>query len=173
MSLRTSPAVEHVALPSGGTVTVWVGVPDDPYIDDKTQLTTVDVQLREGRSVLASVSTVLEPDDVSQGEALAREVGAALEAGEIGLHAHELEPFPSPLADRLRGAAERGTFGPARGRPAMSGGRKLGVLHGSALYLGALIAPASCSCPPSRPNGRVPPRSSRGPACSSSRPRSP
>ncbi len=98
MSLRTSPAVEHVALPSGGTVTVWVGVPDDPYIDDKTQLTTVDVQLREGRSVLASVSTVLEPDDVSQGEALAREVGAALEAGEIGLHAHDLEPF----ADRYR-----------------------------------------------------------------------
>jgi hypothetical protein len=98
VSLRTSPAVEHVALPGGGTVTVWVGVPDDPYIDDKTQLTTVDVQLREGRSVLASVSTVLEPDEVSQGETLAREVRAALEAGEIGLHAHDLEPF----ADRLR-----------------------------------------------------------------------
>ncbi len=98
MSLRASPAIEHVALPGGGTVTVWVGVPDDPYIDDKSQLTTVDVQLREGRSVLASVSTVLEPDDVSEGVALAREVRAALEAGEIGLHAHELEPF----ADRLR-----------------------------------------------------------------------
>ena len=79
-------------------MTVWVGVPDDPYIDDKTQLTTVDVQLREGRAVLASVSTVLEPDDVSQGVALAREVKAALEAGTIGLHANELEPF----ADRLR-----------------------------------------------------------------------
>ena len=98
MSLRASPAVEHAALPGGGTVTVWVGVPDDPYIDDKTQLTTVDVQLREGRAVLASVSTVLDPDEVSQGVALAREVKAALEAGEIGLHAHELEPF----ADRRR-----------------------------------------------------------------------
>lgn len=93
MSLRSSPAVEHVALPRGGTVTVWVGVPDDPYIDDKTQLTTVDLQLREGRSVLASVSTVLEPEDVSAGVALAREVRNALEAGEIGLHAHDLEPF--------------------------------------------------------------------------------
>jgi hypothetical protein len=90
--------IEHATLPSGGSVTVWVGVPDDPYIDDKSQLTTVDVQLREGNSVLASVSTVLEPDEVSQGVALAREVRAALEAGEIGLHAHELEPF----ADRLR-----------------------------------------------------------------------
>ncbi len=98
MSLRASPAIEHVALPGGGTVTVWVGVPDDPYIDDKSQLTTVDVQLREGRSVLASVSTVLEPEDVVQGVALAREVRAALEAGEIGLHAHDLEPF----ADRRR-----------------------------------------------------------------------
>ena len=48
MSLRTTPAVEHAALPGGGTVTVWVGVPDDPYFDDKSQLTTVDVQLHEG-----------------------------------------------------------------------------------------------------------------------------
>jgi len=93
MTLRASPAVEHAALPGGGTVTVWVGVPDDPYIDDKTQLTTVDVQLREGRSVLASVSTVLEPNEVSEGVALAREVKAAIEAGAIGLHAHDLEPF--------------------------------------------------------------------------------
>jgi hypothetical protein len=93
VSLRTSPVVEHVSLPGGGTVTVWVGVPDDPYYDDKTQLTTVDVQLREGRSVLASVSTVLDPDDVSEGVELAREVGRALAAGEIGLHAHDLEPF--------------------------------------------------------------------------------
>jgi hypothetical protein len=93
VSLRTSPVVEHVSLPGGGTVTVWVGVPDDPYFDDKTQLTTVDIQLREGRSVLASVSTVLDPDDVSDGVALARDVGRALEAGEIGLHAHDLEPF--------------------------------------------------------------------------------
>ena len=93
MTLRASPAVEHAALPGGGTVTVWVGVPDDPYIDDKTQLTTVDVQLREGRSVLASVSTVLDPDEVSEGVALAREVKAAIEAGAIGLHAHDLESF--------------------------------------------------------------------------------
>ena len=79
-------------------MTVWVGVPDDPYIDDKTQLTTVDIQLLEGNAVVASLTTVLEPDQTSEGLALAREVKAALEAGEIGLHANELEPF----ADRLR-----------------------------------------------------------------------
>jgi hypothetical protein len=98
MTLRATPIIEHAALPGGGTVTVWVGVPDDPYIDDKSKLTTVDIQLHEGNSVVASLSTVLEPNQVSEALALAREVKAAIEAGEIGLHANELEPF----ADKLR-----------------------------------------------------------------------
>jgi len=98
MSLRESPIVEHASLPHGGTVTVWVGVPDDAYYDDKSQLTTVDIQLHEGNGVVASMSTVLDPDQESEARGLAREVKAALEAGEIGLHANELEPF----ADKLR-----------------------------------------------------------------------
>lgn len=98
MTLRSSPIVEHAALPLGGTVTVWVGVPDDPYIDDKTLLTTVDLQLREGNAIVASVSTVLDPDRESEARRLAREVKAALEAGEIGLHAHDLEPFADRFA---------------------------------------------------------------------------
>jgi hypothetical protein len=98
MSLRGSPIEEHASLPDGGSVLVWVGVPDDPYIDDKRNLTTVDVQLREGHSVLATLSTVLDPDQTSEALELAREVKEAIEAGEIGLHASELEPF----ADRLR-----------------------------------------------------------------------
>jgi hypothetical protein len=98
VTLRSTPAVEHAALPKGGTVTVWVGVPDDPYIDDKSLLTTVDIQLHEGNAVIASLSTVLDPDQVSEAHQLAREVKTALESGEIGLHADDLEPF----ADRLR-----------------------------------------------------------------------
>jgi hypothetical protein len=98
VSLRTSPVVEHAALPGGGQVEVWVGIPDDPYYDDKTALTTVDVQLREGNATIATLSTVLDPDQESEARRLARDVKAALEAGEIGLHASELEPF----ADRLR-----------------------------------------------------------------------
>ena len=98
MSLRSAPVIEHATLPGGSTVTVWVGIPDDPYINDKSALRTVDVQLHEGNAVLASLSTVLEPGQASEALALAREVQAALEGGEIGLHAHELEPF----ADRLR-----------------------------------------------------------------------
>ena len=98
MSLRTSPAIEHAALPHGGSVTVWVGVPDDPYINDKSALTTVDVQLHEGNAVVASLSTVLDPKQESEARQLAREVKAALEKGEIGLHADDLELF----ADKLR-----------------------------------------------------------------------
>jgi hypothetical protein len=98
VTLRASPVIEHAALPNGGTVTIWIGVPDDPYFDDKRNLTTVDIQLHEGGSVIASLSTVLEPDQDSEARQLAREVKAAIEKGEIGLHASELEPF----ADRLR-----------------------------------------------------------------------
>jgi hypothetical protein len=98
VGLFASPVVEHASLPGGGTVTVWVGVPDDPYYDDKSQLTTVDVQLHEGNVVIASVSTVLDPDQEAEARGLAREVKAALEAGDIGLHADDLESF----ADRLR-----------------------------------------------------------------------
>jgi len=98
MSLRAGPVVEHATLPGGGTIAIWVGVPDDPYIDDKRQLTNVDVQLHEGQSVIASLTTVLDPDQTNEAEQLAREIKAALEGGKIGLHASELEPF----ADRLR-----------------------------------------------------------------------
>jgi hypothetical protein len=98
MTLRASPVIEHASLPNGGTVTVWVGVPDDAYFDDKRNLTTVDIQLQEGNGVVASLSTVLDPDQDGEARQLAREVKAALESGEIGLHASELEPF----ADRLR-----------------------------------------------------------------------
>lgn len=93
-----TPVEEHAALPGGGSVVIWVGVPDDPYFDDKSELTTVDIQLREGNGIVATLSTVLDPEQVSEARQLAREVKAAIESGEIGLHASELEPF----ADKLR-----------------------------------------------------------------------
>ena len=98
MSLRAGPVVEHATLPGGGTIAIWVGVPDDPYIDDKRQLHNVDLQLHEGGSVVATVTTVLEPEQTSEAEQLAGEVKSAIESGEIGLHASELERF----ADQLR-----------------------------------------------------------------------
>ena len=97
VTLRAQPIVEHAELPGGGTVAVWVGVPEDPYID-RRELTSVDLQLHEGANVLASVTTVLEPSQDSEARQLAREVRRAIEAGEMPLTAAALEPF----ADRLR-----------------------------------------------------------------------
>ncbi len=87
----------HASLPDGGTVTVWVGVPEDSYLAPK-DVTNVDLQLREGDQVLATVTTVLDPDQEAEAHALAREVQSALETGEAALTAAALEPF----ADRLR-----------------------------------------------------------------------
>ncbi|HVV57473.1 MAG TPA: hypothetical protein VHC45_03855 [Gaiellaceae bacterium] len=95
--MRSSPAVLHASLPDGGTVTVWVGVPQDSYLAPK-DVTNVDLQLREGDQVLATVTTVLDPDQEAEAHALAREVQSALESGEAALTAAALEPF----ADRLR-----------------------------------------------------------------------
>ena len=89
--------IEHASLPGGGSVEVWVGVPDDSYIP-KAEQTNVDLQLREGGSVLATVTTVLDPAQDGEARQLAREVRAAIEAERIPLTAAALEPF----ADRLR-----------------------------------------------------------------------
>jgi hypothetical protein len=97
VTLRANPIVEHATLAGGGSVAVWVGVPEDSYIA-ASERTTVDVQLREGDNVLASVTTVLEPGQASEARQLAREVRAAIEAERLPLTAAALEPF----ADRFR-----------------------------------------------------------------------
>jgi len=89
--------VEHASLAGGGSVEVWVGVPEDSYVAQR-ELSTVDIQLREGSTTLASMSTVLDPAQVSEARTLAREVRAAIESGDLPLTASALEPF----ADQLR-----------------------------------------------------------------------
>jgi hypothetical protein len=98
VSLRSDPVSEHAKLPHGrGYVEVWVGVPDDSYVP-KSEISTVDLQLREGETILASVTTVLEPDQDGDARRLARDVRAAIEADSMALTAAALEEF----ADRLR-----------------------------------------------------------------------
>jgi peptidyl-prolyl cis-trans isomerase B (cyclophilin B) len=75
---------------------VHVGVPEDPYIP-RAQLETVDVELHSGGHVLAAVNTVLDPDQESEAEQLAREIAQKLEAGEIEPTAHAIEPFADTL----------------------------------------------------------------------------
>jgi hypothetical protein len=97
VSLRGRSVEQTATLPDGRSVTVQVGVPEDPYIP-RRELETVDVELRSGGHVLAAVNTVLDPDQESEARALAHEIAAKLESGEIEPTAGAIEPF----ADTLR-----------------------------------------------------------------------
>jgi hypothetical protein len=97
VSLRGRPVEQTASLPDGREIRVRVGVPDDPYIP-RRELETVDVELFNGDRALAAVNTVLSPAQESEALALAREIVAGLEAGELEPTAAALEP----LADQPR-----------------------------------------------------------------------
>jgi hypothetical protein len=88
---------ETATLPDGRTVEVFVGVPDDPYVQNKDP-DTVDVELRSNGEVLAAVNTVLDADQDSEARQLAREIVGGLEGGSLEPTAGAIEP----LADELR-----------------------------------------------------------------------
>lgn len=96
MSLRGRPIVQQAALPDGRRLVVRVGVPDDSYIP-KRELDTVALELLEDGQVAATVNTVLGPEHESEARALAREIKAGLESGELEPTAAAIEP----LADRI------------------------------------------------------------------------
>ena len=96
MSLKGNPISETATLPDGRSVEIGVGLVRDPYVDDATD--TVGIELREGDEVLASLNTVLDLDQDSEARALAREIRAGLESGELEPTAGAIEPF----ADRPR-----------------------------------------------------------------------
>jgi hypothetical protein len=98
MSLRGEPVEEVARLDDGRELVVRVAVPDDPYID-KSDLDTVAVELRAGETVLATVNSVLEPEQTSEARRLARAIKAGLESGELEPKAAAIEPLAdSPLA---------------------------------------------------------------------------
>jgi hypothetical protein len=97
MSLRGEPIQTAATLPDGRVVLVRVGVPEDSYIASR-ELDTVDVELFDGEQHLAAVNTVLSADQDSEARALAREIVAGLESGDLEPTAAALEP----LADQPR-----------------------------------------------------------------------
>lgn len=96
MSLRGNPIHETATLPDGREVRIDVGVLRDGYIKERTS--TVTVELHEGEIVLASLSTVLEPEQGSEARALAREIKAGLASGDLEPTAGSIER----LADQPR-----------------------------------------------------------------------
>lgn len=97
MSLRGDPVEASATLPDGRTLRIRVGVPEDSYIA-RRDLDTVDIELFDGDQHLAAVNTVLGAEQESEARALAREIVAGLESGELEPTAAALEP----LADERR-----------------------------------------------------------------------
>jgi hypothetical protein len=97
VSLRGRTVEQTATLPDGRVIDVHVGVPEDPYIP-RSELDTVDVELRAGGRVLAAVNTVLDPDQEREALELAREIVQKLESGELEPTAGAIEPY----ADELR-----------------------------------------------------------------------
>ena len=97
MTLRGRPVEQPATLPDGREALIRIAVPEDPYIERK-ELDTVTLELVLDGEVAAVVNTVLDADQESEARALARDVAAGLESGELAPTAGALEP----LADELR-----------------------------------------------------------------------
>jgi hypothetical protein len=91
VSLRGNPVSEAATLPDGRTVRIDLRVLDDEYIRDRSR--TVTLELRDGDEVLASVATVLEPEQASEARQLAHELRRRLEDGTLEPTAGAIEPL--------------------------------------------------------------------------------
>ena len=91
MSIRGNPVSEPATLPDGRTVSIELRVLDDEYIRDPSR--TVTLELRAGEQVLASLPTVLEPEQTSEARRLAHELRRRLEDGSLEPTAGAIEPL--------------------------------------------------------------------------------
>jgi hypothetical protein len=91
VSLRGNPISETATLPDGRNVQIELRVLDDDYIRERSQ--TVTLELREGEEVLASLATVLEPQQTSEARKLAHELRRRLEDGTLEPTAGAIEPL--------------------------------------------------------------------------------
>jgi hypothetical protein len=91
VSLRGNPVSETATLPDGRDVRIELRVLDDDYIKDRSR--TVTLELRAGEEVLASLLTVLEPEQTSEARRLAHELRRRLEDGTLEPTAGAIEPL--------------------------------------------------------------------------------
>ncbi|MDE3189231.1 MAG: hypothetical protein KGL94_00260 [Acidobacteriota bacterium] len=96
MTLRAGPLEHDAKLPDGSVVHVRIGIPEDGYIRAK-DIETVTVELSGHGEHLAAVSSILEPDQVSEALALMRQIVDGLESGALAPTAGAI----APLADTL------------------------------------------------------------------------
>ena len=87
---------ETARLPNGGEVKIRVGIAEDSYIADK-DLNTVVLEVRVGRSVVATLDTILDAEQVDEARHLAERVREGLSSGELEPTAHSLGPLTDEL----------------------------------------------------------------------------
>ena len=83
-------------LPNGGEVAIRVGIAEDSYIADK-DMNTVVLEVRVGRSVVATLDTILDAEQVDEARHLAERVREGLSSGELEPTAHSLGPLTDEL----------------------------------------------------------------------------
>ena len=91
MSLRGNPVSESATLPDGRDVRIELRVLDDDYIKDRSR--TVTLELHAGEEILASLPTVLDPEQTSEARQLAHELRRRLEDGSLEPTAGAIEPL--------------------------------------------------------------------------------
>ena len=96
MTLRAGPSRQDAKLPDGTVVHVRIGIPEDGYIRSK-DIETVTVELSGHGEHLAAVSSILEPDQMSEALELMRRIVGGLESGTLAPTAGAI----APLADTL------------------------------------------------------------------------
>jgi hypothetical protein len=98
VSLRGNPISEPATLPDGRAVRIELRVLDDAYVEDPQR--TVTLELVQGTQVLASLNTVLDPEDASEARRLAHEIRAGLESGKLEPTAGAIEPLADSALER-------------------------------------------------------------------------
>jgi hypothetical protein len=97
VSLRKTPIEHALTLPDGREAQLRVAMANDSYIPPREEQTVV-LELRADGHVVASVNTVLDPEQEDEATELASEVREGLTSGRIEPTASALEQY----ADRLR-----------------------------------------------------------------------
>jgi hypothetical protein len=96
VSLRGEPFERVADLPDGRQARVRVAVPDDSYIPKRLS-DTVALEVSIGDEVVATVNTILEPEQEAEAHGLVREVVELLQAGQIEPKASALERYADSL----------------------------------------------------------------------------
>ena len=97
MSLRNSAIEQELTLPDGRTAALRIALAHEGYIPEREEETVI-LEVRIDGHVVATLNTVLDPEQEDEANELAREVIEALGSGRVAPTATALEQY----ADRLR-----------------------------------------------------------------------